>query len=140
MESTYNEDRILLALQALERDPTQSVRAVAKAYNIPRTTLRDRKKGIPFRCEQPANSQKLTKLEESVLVREVLDLYSRGFSPRLISVGDMASKLRTTRGETPVGPRWASNFVKRQPELRKRWSRRYDYQRARCEDLAIIQA
>ena len=51
----------------------------------------------------------------------------------------MADKLRTTRGATRVGPRWASTFVKRHPELRTRFTRKYDYQRAQCEDPAIIQ-
>ncbi|RKK10989.1 hypothetical protein BFJ66_g17414 [Fusarium oxysporum f. sp. cepae] len=34
--------------------------------------------------------------------------------------------------------RWASNFVKRQPELKTRFQRRYDYQRAKCEDPTVI--
>jgi hypothetical protein len=40
----------------------------------------------------------------------------------------------------PVGPRWASNFIKRQPELRTRLFPRYDYQRAKCEDPVAINA
>jgi hypothetical protein len=40
----------------------------------------------------------------------------------------------------PVGPRWASNFIKRQPELRTRLFRIYDYQRAKCEDPVAINA
>lgn len=51
----------------------------------------------------------------------------------------MADKLRTTRGASRVGPRWASNFVKRHQELRTRFTRKYDYQRAKCEDPTIIQ-
>jgi len=37
-----------------------------------------------------------------------------------------------------VGVRWAYNFVKRQPELRTRFTRKYDYQRAKCEDPKVI--
>jgi hypothetical protein len=37
-----------------------------------------------------------------VLVREVLDLDSRAFPPRLDSVGDMANKLLADRGATYV--------------------------------------
>ena len=139
MESIQKEARILLALQALKQDPKQSVRSIAKAYTLPEASLRYRIKGRPSRRDQPANSRNLTDLEESVLVREVLDLYSRGFPPRLSGIGDMADKLRTTRGASRVGPRWASNFVKRHPELRTRFTRKYDYQRAQCEDPAIIQ-
>lgn len=37
-----------------------------------------------------------------------------------------------------VGKLWASNFVKRQPQLRTRYYRKYDYKRARCEDPDAI--
>ncbi|KAL9563820.1 hypothetical protein ACKAV7_012062 [Fusarium commune] len=42
------------------------------------------------------------------------------------------------RNAPPVGKRWASNFVKRHDELKTRFFRRYDYQRAKCEDPAEI--
>ncbi|KAH5708172.1 hypothetical protein HBI81_256520 [Parastagonospora nodorum] len=51
----------------------------------------------------------------------------------------MVDKLLRSRGSNPVGKNWVDNFVKRTPELRKRWSRPYDYQRAACEDPAAIQ-
>ncbi|KAL2016057.1 hypothetical protein VTK56DRAFT_4295 [Thermocarpiscus australiensis] len=50
----------------------------------------------------------------------------------------MANQLRRDRDAPPVGKRWAHNFVKRQPELRTRFTRRYDYQRAKCKDLKVI--
>ena len=52
----------------------------------------------------------------------------------------MANRLVRDRGAPRVGPRWASNFVKRQPELRTRFSRRHDYKRAQCEDPDAINA
>ncbi|KAJ0126551.1 Uncharacterized protein HZ326_30342, partial [Fusarium oxysporum f. sp. albedinis] len=39
---------------------------------------------------------------------------------------------------SPVGKRWAHNFVKRQPELKTHLFRKHDYQRAKCEDPTII--
>ena len=42
------------------------------------------------------------------------------------------------RDAPPVGQRWAHNFVKRQPELRTRWTRKYNYQRAKCKDPKVI--
>jgi hypothetical protein len=53
-------------------------------------------------------------------------------------VEEMANQLLRARDAPPVGKRWASNFVKRQPELRPRFNRKYDYQRARCEDPVVI--
>ena len=46
----------------------------------------------------------------------------------------MANIIAEVRDAPRVGTRWASNFVKRQPDLRMRLSRIYGYQRALCED------
>jgi len=73
-----------------------------------------------------------------VIVQYVIELYTRAFPPRLCGVEDMANQLRRVRDAPPVGKRWAHNFVKRQPELRMRYTRRYDYQRAKCEDPKVI--
>ncbi len=85
-----------------------------------------------------ANSRKLSDLEESVLVQHILDLGTKGFPPRMSIVEDMANRLLTTRDAPRVGTRWASHFVKRRPELRTRFQRKYDYQRAKCEDPEVI--
>ncbi|RKK60600.1 hypothetical protein BFJ69_g17211 [Fusarium oxysporum] len=50
----------------------------------------------------------------------------------------MANRLLADRDASPVDKRWAINFVKPQPDLKTRFQRRYDYQRARCEDPTII--
>jgi hypothetical protein len=140
MANQRNEANILLALQALQKDPKLSVRRAAGIYNIARSTLDRRQKGIPSRGDIMANSRKLTNLEEEKLIEYILDLYSRGFSPRISGVEEMANLLRGDRDASPVGKRWAENFIKRQPELKMRFFRRYDYQRAKCEDPIVINA
>lgn len=52
----------------------------------------------------------------------------------------MANYLLISRGGKPVGIKWPSNFVTRIPILKTRINRRYDYQRAQCEDPQVIQA
>jgi hypothetical protein len=37
-----------------------------------------------------------------------------------------------------VGKNWASNFVRRTPEIDSKYNRKYDYQRAKCEDPKLI--
>jgi translation initiation factor IF-1 len=53
-------------------------------------------------------------------------------------VEEMANSLLADRNASPVGKRWAHNFVKRRLELKTRIIWRYDYQRAKCEDPTII--
>ena len=50
----------------------------------------------------------------------------------------MANRLLADRDVSPVGKHWARNFVKRHKELNTRFFRKYDYQRAKCEDPTII--
>jgi len=50
----------------------------------------------------------------------------------------MANLLLETRGAKRVGKNWAYRFVRRRPELKTRFSRAYDFQRALCEDSELI--
>jgi polyhydroxyalkanoate synthesis regulator phasin len=50
----------------------------------------------------------------------------------------MANRLLADRDASPVGKRWASNFIRRHPELKTRFFRKYNYQRAKCEDPTTI--
>jgi hypothetical protein len=127
MESLPKESRIILALEALNKNLKLSVRKAATIYEIPETSLRDRRAGKQPRREIPANLRKLTDLEEKVLLERVLDLDTRGFQPQLSDIREMADRLRTIRDASRVGPRWANSFVKRHPEVTTRFRRRIDY-------------
>ena len=82
-QSPDQEGRILLAINAIKQGQFQSVRVAAASYGIPRTTLRRRIEGMTSRRDSIPKSQNLTSYEESALIQYILDLDSRGFSPRL---------------------------------------------------------
>jgi hypothetical protein len=138
MPQKNDERQVNLALQAMQNDPGLSARAAGKIYSVNHEKLCRRRRGIQPRRDNPANSRKLTDLEESVIAHHIFDLAIKGFSPRISVVEDMASRLLATRDAPRVGPRWAYNFVNRHPELRTRFQRKYDYQRAKCEDPEVI--
>jgi hypothetical protein len=140
MESSSNESRLILALEALDDNPHLSVRKAATIYSVSRTTIHAQRAGRPSRCDKPANLRKLTDLEEKVLLERVLDLDARGFQPRLSEIREMANRLRTDRDASEVGIRWANGFVKQPPELTTRFRRRIDYERAQCEDPDVVKA
>jgi hypothetical protein len=101
-------------------------------------TLYRRQDGIQSQRDSIPNSRKLSNLEEQTIIQFILDLDSRGFPSRLHFIEEIANSLLADRDASPVGKRWAHNFVKRQPELKTHIFRRYNYQRAKCEDLDII--
>jgi hypothetical protein len=47
--------------------------------------------------------QKLTELEEEVILRNILELDTRGFAPRLAGVEDIANYILESRGGKRVG-------------------------------------
>ena len=74
-----------------------------------------------------------------VIIQHMLKLDERGNPPQVADVEDMAYSLLTERLQPPVGKNWASTFVKRRPELKVKFNRKYGYKRAPCEDPEVIQ-
>jgi hypothetical protein len=131
---------IQLAISSIENGQIQSSYRAAAVYDVPETTLRHRRAGMPARRDCQPNSKKLTQLEEEVIVSYIIDLDTRGFSPTYAVVRDMADKLLAARGEGKVGVHWPRNFVKRTDSLTTRFNRAYDRQRALCEDPILIRS
>ena len=139
MEIQTQEARIILAMEAIRMSKKLSRHKAAKIYKVPLSTLRDRMNGrTPIQERRPA-VQKLTELEEEVIIRNILDMDTRGFAPRLAGVEDMANLVLKSRGGQRVGTRWAQRFIQRRPELKTRFNRVYDFQRALCEDPELIE-
>ncbi|KAH7471664.1 hypothetical protein FOMA001_g13674 [Fusarium oxysporum f. sp. matthiolae] len=138
MSQPNKEARILLAFQALQQNPKLSLHKAARIYEVNYWALRRRRNGIPAASSITPKSRKLSDLEEQIIVQYILDLDSRGFPSRHRDIEQMANRLLADRDASPVGKRWAFNFVKRHQELETRFFRRYDYQRAKYEDPTVI--
>ena len=135
------EARIILVIEAIRTSNRKlSRRNAAKIYYVPKSNLRLRINGATSRSDIQPNCLKLTKLEEETIVRHVFDRDSRGFSPRLANVEDIANYLLEARKGKRVGKNWAQRFVSRRPELKTRFNRVYDFQRALYEDPELISA
>jgi hypothetical protein len=93
-----NEANILLAISAIKARQIGSLRQAAATYNVSQSTLTNRLAGMPARRDCKTNSQKVTPIEEEVIVAHILDLDSRGFPPSLNDVRYMANKLLAERG------------------------------------------
>jgi hypothetical protein len=137
-QPAYTEGDIILAISNITSNKALSVKRAAAIYNVPRTTVRRRRARQRSRRDCEPNSKRLTKLEEEAIVQRILDESLRGVPPSKAHVRDIADRLLRERGRKPTGKNWVDNFIKRTPELRTRWSRPYDRQRAACEDSAVI--
>ena len=104
MQSISKESDVILALQALKRDPRLRIRKVAKIYNVSEATLRNRKKGIRSRREIILNSRKITELEEVTLIQYITNLGIRRFPPRLCDIGDFINIILAQRNRRYINP------------------------------------
>lgn len=144
LQSIRKEGRMTLALQAYKDGHFTSIRGAANAYDIPESTLRSRVKGCPARRDLRPTNTKLSDLEELTLVQWILSMEERGLPLRATSIRQMANLLLQKRSDAvqdnalTVGQRWVYNFVRRHNSLQSKYTRKYDYQRAKCEDPTII--
>lgn len=140
-KSANQEGKVLLALSDLKDGRIKSIRAAAKLYAIPRSTLQTRAHGQTSRVDKRPSGHKLTQTEEDSLTEWIISMDTRGAAPRPSTVRDMANILLAARSENPpatVGKNWPSSFINRRKELRTRFSRRYDYQSALNEDPKLL--
>jgi hypothetical protein len=89
-----------------------------------------------------APNRKLSITEETTLIQWILSMDQRGLSPRPDSVRQMINLLLEKRSDSnsnsQVGKCWVINFVQRHQALQTRYNRKYNYQRAKCEDPKVI--
>jgi hypothetical protein len=141
-DSTYQEGRIELAIQAFKNGQFKSIRAAAIAYDVPEKTARRRARGIAAKRASRAPNRKLSPTEEISLQEWVLSMDKRGMPPRIATVRQMANLLLAKRFKTTtpptVGQHWVQNFINRDDELKSKYNRKYDYQRAKCENPTLI--
>lgn len=61
----------------------------------------------------------------------------RGYPPRICAVrkaAELLLKQRVALALASIGKNWPRNFINRRPKLKAKYTRKYDYQRAQCED------
>jgi hypothetical protein len=135
----HQEGRLELAIQAYKQGAFKSYRAAAKAYDVPRSTLQDRVAGLKPKRGSIATNRLLTPTEEETLTKWIIARDLRGMPPTTAAIRHKASLLLAEHQKpATVGSLWVYNFIKRTPTLKSKYNRKYDYQRAQCEDPELI--
>ena len=93
MAKHWKESDMILAVNTLCMHLYLKVSKVAQIHKVPCTTLRAQYLGILSQQDSLANSQKLTLLEEEVIVQHILNLDLRLFPPQISNVKDIANHL-----------------------------------------------
>ena len=117
----YDADDLILALKAVFEEG-YSMRAAAKLYNVPFTTLNDRVNGrVAVDCTGPGPAPLLSKTEETELVEHIMAMSSIGHAyTRTDTVniaGEYLCSMDRREPSKPLSFKWLSTFMKRWPEL-----------------------
>ena len=107
IEVSTQEAQIILAIEAICTSKKLSLRKATEIYNIPCSTLTNRINSQTSIHDRRPAVQKLTKLEEEVIVQYILDLDKRGFGPQLASVEDIANYLLESQEGKYIRKLWA---------------------------------
>ena len=141
MTELPKENRMKLALQAFHKGSFTSKTACVKAFDVPKRTFMTRLDGTASRREMPTNCRKLSNIEET-LSKWILDMDQRGLPLQISNVRHLAWLLLSAWSkpskDISISERRVSQFIKCYPELKSKYTRRYDYQRAKFEDPELI--
>ncbi|BCR86319.1 uncharacterized protein ACHE_30306S [Aspergillus chevalieri] len=142
MTEIPKEKRLELAIEAFHKGQFPSKTACAKAFDVPPRTLMTRLDGTVSRQHTIANCRKLSNTEEESLKNWILDMDKRGLPLQVSNVRHLAQLLLSARSkpskDISISEKWVSRFIQRHPELKSKYTRQYDYQRAKCEDPELI--
>lgn len=115
------EDRMQLAITAIANaghsiNGTQllSTRQAASMYQVPRSTLGDRMKGLRTRAEAHVDQQNLSLAKEEVLVKWTKVMGRRGVPLTHSTLARYASEI----SGKPIGESWPKRFLARHPDLK----------------------
>ncbi len=140
-ESLYRAGRLELAIQAYQRGQFETPSAAAKAFDVPRNTLLRRLAGVPPKRGSDAINRVLTQNEEDSLLKWIHSMDRRGMPPRQDVIRQMAMLLLAERSaDVTLGKNWVYKFISRHQSIKSVYNRKYDYQRAKCEDPALLKA
>jgi hypothetical protein len=94
---SQTEGRLILALRAYQQGHFSSIRAAARSYDVPRSTLALRLQGTPSRSDSTSLNRKLTQTEETTLINWILSIDTRSIPPTQALVQEMAELLLRER-------------------------------------------
>ena len=145
--SLYTEEDVTNALNALANGEYKSIHKAAIAFQIPSSTLRDRRKKSKSRTESHVSQQLLTPIEETTLENWIYRAAKLGAPVTLQLVKILASEIQSERGSnhdenelSPISDRWVDRFRTRHLRIKTCFSRTIDTVRSTALDFSTIKS
>src|SRR5688572_26505763 len=126
---SYTEDNIQLAIQQVHNG--LSIQKAARLNGIPRTTLRNRLKGIELHSLASRHLQRLSSYQEEQLCNWLIlqDRLCMGLTHSQLRQL-VEAILRAQNDPRPLGKNWVASFLRRNPWIKTLRARSLDSRRA----------
>lgn len=135
-DNPTQEEKLQLAVEAIQKDSSRSQRAVARFYDVPESTLRLRLKGGKTRKQAHEHQQRLTNSQEQVLQEWIRVRGLRGVPLSLSVLGSYVSHIV---GQD-VGTSWPRRYLVRHPELQTKMTTSLEACRAKALNETSVNA
>lgn len=98
---------------------TGNVKKAAKDWDVPRSTLRDRLKGLDPKFKAHAHRQRLTPVQEAHLADWVVAQRALGLAPTHSQLREFAQRIAAVSGDhQPIGKNWIEGFLRRNSNVK----------------------
>ena len=133
------ETRLRNAVSAVTEGAVESVRKAAVQFDVPRTTLQRRMKGIQPHKTAHEPAERFSIEEEDSITRHILQMSVWGWPMTINSLETLVTAiLRKNSDNEPLGRHWHSKFLARHPELKMLRSRPLDQSRKDASTYDIL--
>jgi hypothetical protein len=131
-----SEDALQAAIRDLKDGTFSSIRACAKAHNVPRSTLSGRLGDRDTLVSSRQRQQRLSPSQEDFLAKWITKEEYNGFPPAPATVRDIAIRVLRINGDTaPLGRKWVSNFLSRNPQAASKVARPKGRARSKADNV-----
>jgi 4-hydroxybenzoate polyprenyltransferase len=139
MKPLYTEEDVQSALKDVTKG--KSVRKAWLDWGVPRSTLQNRIYGHVSQKEAQAPNQRLSQVQEQRLTDWVLVQEALGQSPTHTQIKAFAGRILAVRKDAkPLGKRWMTGFLKRNPILKTKKQFKIDSARVNGATSDILKA
>ena len=129
------------ALDDYDNGVFKSIRAAAKAYKLPKSTLQGRSDGRETRLAAHEAQKRLTSIQKDILTEWIIVEDSYGRAPTIPQVREAAAGILDKNGDhKELGKQWIKSFKTRNPRVHSRIGRRLDSKRAQGATPEAINA
>jgi hypothetical protein len=137
MARGYTEEDVQRALNAVANGMSQQKAGLE--FGVPRPTLHARINGALSKQEAHEHEQRLSSVQEDHLSQWVLTQEALGLAPTHAQIRAFAGRILYARGDAnPLGKRWMSNFLRRNPILKTKKQFHIDSARVNSATTEII--